>query len=96
MENLKLLERKVANQGWFGGELQLKITLKNQFEGYYGRASESWETQVEIEIVAPNNQSMTDTQIPNIKVTGNRFQTIEDVAAIVLRQWNQMKQNEKI
>lgn len=32
--------------GWFSGTLEANINIKNAFEGFSGRASESWECQI--------------------------------------------------
>ena len=79
MTHLKELQNRISQAAWFSGELQLNIQLKNSFEGHYGLASEDWENQVVIEIVSPE-----DCKIPNLKVVGARFQSIDDVAKIVL------------
>lgn len=32
--------------GWFDGTLEVDINIKNAFEGFSGRASETWECQI--------------------------------------------------
>lgn len=73
------LENKIRNLGWFSGQVELLISLKSEFEGFYGKASEDWETRTTIEIKSPD-----ETKIKNIKVVGTRFETINDVAKKVL------------
>jgi len=80
MENLKKLENKIDGLGWFLKQVELKISLKSRFEGFYGKASEDWEQQVTIEITSPD-----DSIIKNVKVVGNRGDKIDDVAGKVLK-----------
>lgn len=79
MNNLMELENRINSSGWYGGVLEMKITLQSSFEGFYGRASESWEQQVTIEIIAPE-----DSKFKNIKIVGQRYETIDKVAFKVL------------
>jgi len=52
VKNLIKLENKIQGLGWFSKQVQLIITLKSEFEGFYGKASEDWEKQVTIEIIS--------------------------------------------
>lgn len=79
MENLKKIEQFISTLGWFAGEVSLLISVNRSFEGYYGKASEDWETQIVIEIKSPK-----EDKCPNIKIVGNRYEKIEDVARRVL------------
>lgn len=81
MENLLELERKIKGMGWFSGKLQMIITLENEFEGFSGRATETWESRVIIEIKSPD-----ESKIKSIKVVGGRLDTIDDVAKTILKQ----------
>lgn len=81
MDNLRKLEYKIRGSGWYAGQLKLLISVLAEFEGFYGRASESWETLVVIEIVSPDPEI-----IKSIKVVGERGETIDDVAKKVLRE----------
>lgn len=36
---------KIESLGWYGGELKVNIGIKRCFEGYHGRASETWESE---------------------------------------------------
>ena len=81
MKNLEELQRIIWNQGFFVGVLSLEITLKSEFDGFYGKASEDWEKQVEIKISSKDSKL-----ICNIKVTGKRGEGIDEVAAKVLEE----------
>ena len=80
MENLRNLQKFVCSLGWFSKSVKLTITLEREFEGYYGRASEDWETQVIIQIKSPDEKIC-----PNIKVIGQRFDDIDRVSFLVLQ-----------
>lgn len=75
MDNLLELERFIRQQGWFGGTLELVITLKSAFEGFSGRASETWEQQVTIEIKSPDKKIC-----PDVKLVSKEAEWIDDVA----------------
>jgi hypothetical protein len=79
MKNIKELEIKIRNLGFFSGKIQLLISLTSEFEGFYGKASEDWEKQVVIEI-----KSSDESVIKSIKVFGKRFESIDDVAGRLL------------
>ena len=80
MENLRDLQKFVCSLGLFSKSVKLTITLEREFEGYYGRASEDWETQVIIRIESPDEKIC-----PNIKVIGQRFDDIDRVSFLVLQ-----------
>lgn len=86
MKNLIELEKFVSGLGWFSRTVELKISLKVEFEGFYGKASEGWERQVIIELISPDEKIC-----PNIKAIGNRFDTINQVAYDVLYQIGKWK-----
>jgi hypothetical protein len=89
MENFRELQRFVSGLGWFTGTMELKVSLQNQFEGFYGKASESWEKQVTIEVI-----SSDEKLCPNIKITGKQYDDIDKVSWQVLKQietWKQSK-----
>lgn len=69
------LENFVSSLGWFSHQVKLIITVRREFEGFYGKASEDWESQVSIEIVSPDEKIC-----PNLKFTGARFEDIEGVS----------------
>jgi len=79
MNHLLELERKIRGLGWFSKQIQFIITTNVEFEGFYGKASEDWESQVIIEIKSPDEKI-----IKNIKVKGLRGMKIDDVAKQVL------------
>ena len=79
MEKLKELEKTIRDLGFFKGQVELKISLRNEFEGFYGILSDTWESQVSIEIISPN-----ENVINNVKVIGRREGSISDVASRVL------------
>ena len=79
MENLYKLQQFISNIGWFSKKITLTITLENEFEGFYGYASESWEQRVTITIDSPDPDIC-----PSLKVIGRRFESIEDVARRVM------------
>jgi hypothetical protein len=73
------LHNLVINQGFYSGKLKLLITTECEFEGFSGRASETWENITTIEIVSPQS-----CKIPSIKVVGKPYQHIDEVANVVL------------
>lgn len=75
MKNLIALEKFISTLGWFQHQVRLIITVRREFEGFYGKASEDWETQVSIEIDSPDEKIC-----PNIKFKGARFEDIEGVS----------------
>ena len=77
--NLQKLDRYISNLEWFTGTVKLFIELENQFEGFYGKASERWETRIIIEIKSPD-----ESICPNLRIVGDRFDRIEDVAEKIL------------
>ena len=77
--NLQKLDGYISNLGWFTGTVKLFISLENEFEGFYGKASESWETRITIKIQSPD-----ESICPNLNVVGDRFDRIEDVAKKIL------------
>lgn len=82
-EPLKELQNIIGRLGWYSGKSQLLITYEGSFEGFYGLASEDWEQQAVIEL---KEVKTTNDKIicPAIKVKGNRFESIEDIAKKVL------------
>ena len=86
MENVKDLQKFIWGLGWFSKSVKLTISLENEFEGYYGKASEKWEKQVIIKIESPD-----EARCPNINVVGARFEDIDKVSGRVLemiKEWN--------
>ena len=81
MDNLKEVERFIRNAGWYTGKLKLNIQIESEFEGFSGRASETWETRATIEIVSPD-----ETKAPSIKVVGKTGDDLDKVAGLVLEQ----------
>ena len=79
MDNLMKLENKIRQLGFFSKQVKLNISLVSEFEGFYGKASEDWEKQVVIEIISPDEKV-----IKSVKIIGNRFEKINDVAGRVL------------
>lgn len=79
MNNLLELERKIRGLGWYKGTVKMTISQECEFEGFYGLASEGWEQQITIDIIGQG-------VIPDLKVKGSRFDTIDDVAKKVLEQ----------
>ena len=84
MENVKNLENYISSLGLFGKTITLTIKLENAFEGFYGKASEDWETRVTIQVESPDEK-----KCKNVKVVGLQYQRINDVAGIVLQQLKQ-------
>ena len=87
MENFRELQRFVSGLGWFAGTVELNVKLQNQFEGFYGKASESWEIQITIELKSPD-----ETKCPNIKIVGKQYDDIDKISWQVLKQieiWRQ-------
>jgi hypothetical protein len=79
MEYVLKLQQFVWGLGWFTGKVQLTITLKSEFEGFYGRASENWEKQVVIKLESPDT-----AKCPSLTVIGKRHEGIDEVAKEVL------------
>jgi hypothetical protein len=77
--NLQKLDGYISNLGWFTGTVKLLITLENEFEGFYGKASEAWETRIQIEVQSPD-----ETICPNLNIVGDRYDRIDDVAKKIL------------
>lgn len=93
MNNLQELQQYVFRLGWFGGRLKLDITVESEFEGFYGRASETWEHRVTISL---NEVKEGDKIVsPAVKVIGKRWQNIDDVAQEVMNRLNKWKENDK-
>ncbi len=91
MDNLKELEKFVNSLGWFGGTAKLSISLERAFEGFSGRASETWESQVVIELSVVKEAGKIIC--PSIKVIGKQYCDIDTVAGQVLQQLKEWKQN---
>lgn len=77
--HLKDLEGFISSLGFFTKTVKLTITLENQFEGFYGFASEGWEKRIIIKIESPD-----ESICPNLTITGDRFDSIDDVAKVTL------------
>ncbi len=75
MKHLIELEKWISTLGWFQHQIRLIITVRREFEGFYGKASEDWETQVTIQIDSPDEKVC-----PNVTFKGARFEGIEGVA----------------
>lgn len=74
------LHRLIINHGWYGGQLMLSVKTECAFEGFTGRATETWENRTTIEIISPS-----DCKIPSLKIVGKPYQTPDEVADEVLR-----------
>lgn len=75
---MEKLIKKIENTGWFGGELQAEIKIRRRFEGYHGRASETWETEYEF---SSNEIKLDDSggiAFPSISMKSKRFETFND------------------
>lgn len=60
------LVKYLNNLGWHSGEKHLiRFDMFGQFEGYRGRASETWEQRYEIEI-----EEIPELGIPHVKKSG--------------------------
>lgn len=90
MDNLKELENWIRTQGWFSGQLKLEITLKSEFEGFYGKASEDWEKQVIMKLTSPD-----ESKFPNVEIKGRPYESIDDVAKRMNLQILKHKTNNK-
>lgn len=72
----KLLNR-ASGLGLFGGELDIQIGIKRAFEGYSGRASDTWEDQYTFksnEIV----NSLGKVIFPKIEMKSKPYETYEE------------------
>lgn len=90
MSNIRELEKYINEINWFTGSIEMNVLLERTFEGYWGKASETWESRVTIEIKKVNYNSNTVT-LPDIKVVGNRWDGIDDVAGKVLYKLKSLK-----
>ena len=79
LQPLKSLQNIIKKMGWYTGKSQLLITYEGDFEGFYGKASEDWEQQAVVELKEIKNSS-GEIICPAIKVKGNAYESIEDVA----------------
>lgn len=68
---------KIEHTGWFGGELQAEIKIRRTFEGYHGRASETWETQYEFTSAELKTDSGA-VLFPSLSMKSNRFESFND------------------
>lgn len=89
MKNITSLEKMINSVGWFTGQLELKISIKSEFEGFYGKASEDWERQVTIEIICPK-----DLKFKSTKIVGNRFEGINEVAGRLMEEMSSIEKRE--
>lgn len=80
MEHFEALYREIVRRGWYTGKLTLNVETVGAFEGFSGRASETWEYQTTIAVAYSHDQ----VNYPPIKVVGNTHQTPDDVAKQVL------------
>lgn len=79
------------NLGWYTGTRDLlKVTMKGEFEGFYGKASESWEHQYEIVVKIPPKQSNDHDFIFQAK--SKRYQSLDNLALSVLN-WIKTRPN---
>ena len=51
------LIKYINNCGWYGGEIKVTVDIKRRFEGYHGKASETWET---VYTITSHNTVLTD------------------------------------
>ncbi len=84
MENLKILETWVRSLGWYGGKLNLIIRTEHEFEGFYGKASESWESRVSITISKVEERGKI--VVPDLSIIGHRSDNINSVAGKILEE----------
>ena len=68
---------KIEHMGWFGGELQAEIKIRRTFEGYHGRASETWETEYEFSSTEIKSDAGA-VMFPSISMKSKRFETFND------------------
>jgi hypothetical protein len=82
---LEILEKKLRNYSWYSGESDLLILkIEGEFEGFYGRASESWENRYSLEIGKIN---FTKNPFPGYKVVGRRYNKSWDDLAKQALDW---------
>ncbi len=81
MTNIEKLINYFNRLGWFTGKAELIFKIENEFEGFYGKASEDWEKRASIEIIG-----IYDHQLKSFKIVGKRFETLDDVALQVLNE----------
>lgn len=88
MQNLKHLEQWIRSLGWYGGKLNLIIKTEHEFEGFYGKASETWESRVSISISKVEEQGKI--VVPDLEVIGHRSDNINSVAGKILEELKKM------
>lgn len=81
---MKELYRYFYGLGWFIGKLNFQITMNREFEGFYGIASESWETQFHATCNEIRN-SNGFVLIPKIDMVSKRFEDIDKFGERILR-----------
>ena len=90
MTNLNKLETFIRGLGWYSGNISLNVKLEAEFEGFYGKANESWNSRVTIEIIGdkpfvPSGIiEKKEPVCPSIKCVGGQYQDIEAVAETML------------
>jgi hypothetical protein len=79
MNNLIELEKRITSLGWFAGRIKLEILLENEFEGFYGKANENWNSRVSIRL--------SSTYDPRFfkECIGKQYQNINEVAGEILK-----------
>ena len=90
MTNVQELVRYINSKGWFTGTLKLTMTIESAFEGFYGRATETWEQRVTIEM----NEVREGDKIasPAIKIVGKSYEQLNEVAGRVLTELKRLNE----
>jgi hypothetical protein len=73
----------LVSLGWFSGTLEANINIKNAFEGFSGRASETWESKITFQTKGIK-KSENDWLIPPVYMESQSFETPEQFAKRVL------------
>jgi len=71
------IAKYIEQTGWFSGELQFNLSIRRTFEGYHGRASETWETQYEVtckEILTTDGKVL----MPALQMVSIRFESFDN------------------
>lgn len=68
---------KINQTGWFSGELRAEIKIRRTFEGYHGKASETWETEYEF-ISTEIKSSSGDLIFPSLCIKSKRHERFDD------------------
>lgn len=83
--SLATILRKIHGLGFYKSVPEvMNIRVRNAFEGFSGRASETWETQYEIEMF----EVISDNGTVIIPADSQKGRTMEEACHKILARWN--------